>query len=289
MKRIINGILAVLLVALTFTSCVTRVDPTEVGFEIDNSGDYRGIDSLPLLTGWNWYFPGSSRIITMPTTQQHVVWTEDSSEGNVSNQEITVACLGGSGFKIDVGMNYRVNPFLASKIYLKYNTDDLDQISSTYIRNVVRGAMQDESSTMTVDSLLNNVSLFEHTVQQSLIKKLSPEGFTVDLFNILSQPRPVDNNLKVAIENKIRAKQEAQTAIMQLQISIAEANKQIATARGDSAASVIAKSGEAEGIKKLQMELTPTYVQYLQANKWNGQLPTVSTGNGGGILLQLPK
>lgn len=288
MKRTIKIGLLFMTLVLLFASCCTRVEPTEAGFKISNSGNYRGVDSLPLLTGWEWYMPGVSRIITIPTTQQHIVWTEDSSEGKNSNQEIVVACLGGSGFKIDVGLNYRVNPYQASKIFLKYNTDDLDQISETYLRNVVRGAMQDESSTMTVDSLLNNVSLFEHTVQTNIQNRLIKEGFTVDLFNILSQPRPIDPNLREAIENKIRARQDAQTAVMQLQISTAEANKQIATAKGDSASTVIKASGEAEAVKKLQQVLTPTYVSYIQANRWDGKLPTVQSGNGG-LLLQLPK
>lgn len=60
------------IMAFTNSSC-TRVTPTEAGFLINNSGDYRGIDSLPLLTGWQWYLPGKSYIITIPTTMQHVV------------------------------------------------------------------------------------------------------------------------------------------------------------------------------------------------------------------------
>ena len=42
-------VLALIALVVTLGSC-TRINPTEVGFKIDNSGDYRGIDSLPLLT-----------------------------------------------------------------------------------------------------------------------------------------------------------------------------------------------------------------------------------------------
>src|ERR1700761_7743625 len=73
-----------------------RVSPTEVGFKINNSGDYRGVDSLPVITGYNFVVPGLSYIVTIPTTQQHVVWSEDSREGNMAGQEITVSCLGGA-------------------------------------------------------------------------------------------------------------------------------------------------------------------------------------------------
>jgi hypothetical protein len=86
-----------------------------------------------------------------------VVWSEDENEGSKPNEHITISCQGGAGFKVDVGLNYRVNPSKASKIYLKYRTDDLESITATYLRNVVRGSMQDVSGLITVDSVLNNL------------------------------------------------------------------------------------------------------------------------------------
>ena len=281
MKKVL--LLATLVVALA--SC-TRINPTEVGFKIDNSGDYRGIDSLPLLTGFQFYTPGFTYVVTIPTTQQHVIWSEDESEGSKPGEHITVACLGGAGFKMDVGLNYRVNPTKASKIYLKYKTDDLESISQTYLRNVVRGSMQDISGYITVDSILNNMPGFEAAVRKNVTERFEKDGFIVDNFSILKQPTPTDVNLAQAINAKIKAKQDAETSKMQLQSSIAEANKQVAQARGDSATKVINAMGEAEAVRKIQQVLTPTYVQYILATRWNGVQPTV-VGGGGGMILQL--
>lgn len=281
MKKVL--LLATLVVALT--SC-TRINPTEVGFKIDNSGDYRGIDSLPLLTGFQFYTPGFTYVVTIPTTQQHVIWSEDESEGSKPGEHITVACLGGAGFKMDVGLNYRVNPTKASRIYLKYKTDDLESISQTYLRNVVRGSMQDISGYITVDSILNNMPGFEAAVRKNVTERFEKDGFIVDNFSILKQPTPTDANLAQAINAKIKAKQDAETSKMQLQSSIAEANKQVAQARGDSATKVINAMGEAEAVRKIQQVLTPTYVQYILATRWNGVQPTV-VGSGAGMILQL--
>lgn len=281
MKKVL--LLATLVVALA--SC-TRINPTEVGFKIDNSGDYRGIDSLPLLTGFQFYTPGFTYVVTIPTTQQHVIWSEDESEGSRPGEHITIACLGGAGFKIDVGLNYRVNPLKASKIYLKYKTDDLESITQTYLRNVVRGSMQDVSGYITVDSILNNMPGFEAAVRKNISDRFAADGFIVDNFSILKQPTPTDVNLATAINAKIKAKQDAETSKMQLQSSIAEANKQVAKARGDSATKVINAMGEAEAVRKIQQVLTPTYVQYILATRWNGVQPTV-VGSGAGMILQL--
>ena len=284
MKKIILGFALSLM--LSTTSCVTRISPTEAGFTINNSGDYRGIDSLPLLTGWQFYTPGFTYVVTLPTTQQHVVWSEDEGEGSKPNEHITVACQGGAGFKIDVGLNYRVNPSKASKIYLKYRTDDLESITQTYLRNVVRGSMQDVSGTLTVDSVLNNLPAFEQAIRTKITDRFEKEGFMLDNFSILKQPTPTDANLQAAINAKIKAKQDAETTKMQLQQSIAQANKDIAKAKGDSAVAVIKAQGEAEAVKKIQQVLSPTYVEYIKASRWNGVQPSV-VGGGSGMILQL--
>lgn len=269
-----------------------RVTPTEVGFRINNSGDYRGLDSLPTVTGYNWTQPGFNYIVQMPTTQQHVIWGGDN--------EIPVSCLGGAGFKMDIGFNYRVNPFLASKIYLKYRTDDLSTITDTYLKNVVRGTMQDQSGTMTVDSMLNNLPFYEHTVAKNLTERLAKEGFIVDNFSLQKQPIPSDANLAAAINAKITARQSAETSKMQLQQSIAEANKLVATARGDSAQKVINALADAEVVRvtavaeanaiKVKTEAltsSPQYLELRKIEKWTGNVPTTILAGGSVPMLNI--
>lgn len=275
--------LALSLSTMVMQSC-TRISPTEAGFKISNSGNYRGVDSLPLLTGWQYYMPGFTHIITIPTTMQHEVWTDTKDEGQDGMNAITIACMGGAGFRVDVGLNYHVEASKASHIYLKWKDDDLASITNRYIKNVVRGCMQDVSGHITVDSILTNLPAFEHEAAQNIAKKLGADGFVVDGFNITSQPRPTDPNLAAAINNKVKAKQDAETAVMQLQSSVAEANKKIAEARGDSASKVISAAGEAEAIRLKQKEVTSTYVEYIKATNWDGKLPNVMTGSGGTML-----
>lgn len=290
MKPSVIAVLAgvVVLFILLMAGC-NRITPTEVGFKISNAGDYRGIDSLPVLTGYQFTMPGFSYIVKLPTTQQHVVWSEDKTEGSEVGQQITVSCLGGAGFKMDVGFNYRVDPYKASKIYLKYRTDDLERITSTYLRNVVRGAMQDLSGTMTVDSVLNNLPYYEHTVAANLASKLGKEGFIVDNFNITKQPTPSDENLAKAINQKITARQDAETSKMLYQKSVADANQLVAKARGDSASKVINALADAEVIKvKTQvLNSNPAYIELVKAEKWTGVLPMYM--GGGTALFNLGK
>ncbi len=287
MKRI--NLLMLGLVVLLSTSC-TRITVTEAGFKVDNAGNYRGIDSLPLLTGWQTYFPGLSYIVTIPTTMQHVVWSEGEQENTEPNEHIVINCMGGSGFKVDIGLNYRVNPMSASKIYLKYKMDNIETITNTFLRNIVRGSMNDISGHITVDSMLSNLPLYEQTVRNQLDIQFKKEGFILDGFNIISLPRPVDPQLANAINNKIIAKQNAETSKQQLEISVNESLKKAADARGDSAQSVIRALGEAQAIRAKQSVLTSEYVDYI---KWINagpdvpRVPGTILGSGSQTLLNL--
>ena len=283
MKKLTYGVaLLLILSATSFMQSCTRVTPTEAGFLISNSGSYRGIDSLPLLTGWEWYMPGFSHIVTIPTTMQHEVWTDAKTEGQPGDQAITIACMGGAGFRVDVGLNYHVLANKASHIYLKWKNDDLTMITNQYIKNVVRGAMQDVSGHITVDSILTNLPAFEHAASALISERLLADGFYVDGFNIVSQPRPTDPQLAASINAKVKAKQDAETSVMQLQSSVAEANKKIADARGDSASSVIRAAGEAEAIKLKQREITPVYVDYIKWVNAGENVPRVPETQLGG-------
>lgn len=288
MKKMFN-VMALFMLSIVFLTSCSRISPTEVGFKIENAGDYRGIDSLPLLTGWQFYMPGFSYIVTMPSTQEHVAWVESATEGNPTDESITIACSGGAGFKMDVGLNYRIIPNKASKIYLKYKTDNLNSITQTYIRNIVRGSMQDVSGTLTVDSILYNLPAYEHTVRDVLTKRLEAEGFAVDNFNILKQPTPTNADLANSINQKIKAKQDAERSVTELQKSIAEANKRVADARGDSAAKVIRALADAKeiAVKQEALKNSPQYIELIRAEKWNGVYPTTMLGGGATTLLNL--
>lgn len=284
-KWIAAGVL-LLILCITGCSTCTLVSPTEAGFKINKSGDYRGVSNLPLITGYNFYIPWLQQIETIPTTMQHEVWSDSKDEGSPTDQAVTISCKGGAGFKVDVGLNYHVIASDAPKIYLRWKKTDLADITSTFIRNICRGCMQDISGTITVDSVLNNLPAFEHASKTAIFDTLIRYGFYVDNFNVLKQPVPSDPQLAASINAKVKAKQDAETSIMQLQQSIAEANKKVAAARGDSAATLIEAQGKAEAIKALQAQITPTYVDYVKWKDAGDNVPRVPqyVGAGGWIM-----
>lgn len=286
MKTTKTILLAVLFAGI-LTSC-TRIKPGYAGFKISYSGDYRGTDSLPQEVGWVWYSPGFSTVVEFPTFMQHITYTQDPQEGSKDNQEIIVGLKGGSSFKLNVGLNYMIKANRAAHIYFKFKTSDLEDINQGYLRNTTRKVLNDLAGAWTMDSLLNSRPLFEKTAEQNLSKILATDGIILNQLSILKTPEAVDPNLETAINAKIKAKQDAERKQTELQSSIADANKKIADARGDSARTVIEAAGKAAANQKMEQALTPAILRQQWINKWDGKLPQYIMGGNSNVLMQMP-
>jgi regulator of protease activity HflC (stomatin/prohibitin superfamily) len=100
-----------------------------------------------------------------------------------------------------------------------------------------------------------------------------------------------------SITAKARAVQEAERARNELAMTQAEAAKRIAQAEGDAQSQITLAKGEAEANRIRQSSITPQLlelrrleIQHAMIDKWNGQLPTVQSGQGSGnLLLQMPR
>jgi len=120
-------------------------------------------------------------------------------------------------------------------------------------------------------------------------------GVGVQQFGFIGAPR-VPAVIATAITAKAQAIQQAERARNELATTQAEAAKKIAEAEGDAKSLVTRAQGEADANRIRQNSLTPQLLELrrienirAQIDKWNGQLPTVQTGQGGGMILQLPK
>ena len=101
--------------------------------------------------------------------------------------------------------------------------------------------------------------------------------------------------IAAAITSKAQAIQDAERARNELAKTEAEAAKTVAAADGEAKAAVTRANGEAEANRIRQTSLTPQLLELRKIEnqkalieRWNGQLPTVQTGNGG-LLMELPK
>ena len=269
-KLVVIVILSSLIAAINPIS-VERIDVGHVGLKINNTGDEKGISRTAYVTGWVFYNSWLTHIKEYPVTQQHVDY-----------EEAAIITKGGFQATIKPSFNWSVNPGNAADMYQNLR-QDVDQIKETWLKNAIIGAVNDVANLYTVDSIFNHRAEFEAAIVAECNKRVSKWFNISQLRTNIVPPKAITD----AINAKTAAVQEAQAAIQQKIVAEAQAQTQIAKAKGDSAEAVIAAAGRAEAVRKEQQFLTPLYIDYLKVQKWKGDVPTTVLGGNTSTLLNL--
>src|ERR1700686_5339918 len=298
LRAIVIGVAVLLGLIILFSLLVrvTRIEAGHVGVEINLGGKQRGASEIPVRTGWVLYSPLSTQIIEFPTYLQAVKGTRDTNEGHPINEEMGFNSKEGMEIFVDVSLSYAIDPTKAPEFYVKYRVDDLDRFTHGILRDIVRNSLNEVASTYVVEDIYGEgKAVFLHKVEAMIESKVAPVGVGVQQFGFIGAPR-VPQVIATAITAKAQAVQQAERARNELATTQAEAAKKIAEAEGEAKSLVTRAQGEADANRIRQNSLTPQLLDLRRIEnsralfeKWNGQLPTVESGQGGGMILQLPK
>lgn len=261
-SKLILGLLSLFMV-FSMTSCMEKVDAGCEGIKVNLYGSEKGVDVVSLVTGVVWYNPWTTAIYEYPTFVQ----TVDFEPFSVNAQE-------GPEFTIDPTISIKVMDGKSPMIFKKYRKELPEVIKST-IYNYVKDAYRTQLNSFTTDYIISHRDSIERAAENYLAKALYREGFELG---------PVTSGLKYpqtivdAVTAKSKAIQEAQKVQNELAVVKAEAEKVIVKAKA-----------EAEANKLREQALTPTILQKMWIEKWDGTVPTVITGSNTSAFLDLNK
>lgn len=221
---------------LFIAACGTTVEPGHVGIKVNRFGGNRGVQDMPLVTGFVWYNPFSTHVFEYPTFVQTAVWTKSENEGNPTNEEITFNSKEGLVISADVSLSYQLDGTKAPHFYVQFRSDDINRFTHGFLRNVARDAFNEEAATYSVEELYSSrKEEFLSKVRGRINGAVGPIGIQLEQLGFIGAPR-LPENVRQALNNKIQAIQDAQRAINKLQQTQAEAQQTIARARGESEA-----------------------------------------------------
>lgn len=292
-KRLAIAIALIIGSIVVFSSCAARVDAGHVGIRVKLAGSSRGVDDIPVVTGWVFYNPLTEQLIMFPTSVQNIVWTKDAHEGNTAHDEsITFSSQEGVNINADIGLSFHIEPALAPHLYLRFRKNDLQELANGYVRNAVRESFNVVASQMPVQNIYGvDKGKVVSDVTKRLQELLGKDGFIIDQLTIngaLRLPENVATAINRAMEatqqaiqaeNRVRqVKAEAEQAITQAEGAASAAR---ARARGEADARLITAKAEAKANLILRRSTTAAVLQYRALERWNGKLPVM---NGGGAL-----
>lgn len=266
-----------LLTAAFVSACgCTRIEPGTVGIVVDLAGEDRGVEDLTLETGWVFYNPAARQVFQYPYYVQTATWKE-AEQLSFNDRE-------GLQISGDISLSYQLNREKIPAFYVKFRSDDLDQFTHGFLRNVARDVFNEVAGKYPVEDLYGpRKEEFLVQVRDRLNREVADIGVEIVQLGFIGAPRP-PKIVVDAINMKVRAVQQAVQAENELRREQANAQKQIARAQGASEANrLLAASISDQLIQWRQLEITEAAI-----NKWNGVRPTVEAGeNAGGLLLQV--
>jgi regulator of protease activity HflC (stomatin/prohibitin superfamily) len=288
-RRIFFLLTAIVVVSVVSCSASTRIDAGHVGIRVKLAGSDRGIQDMPVVTGWVFYNPLTEQIVIFPTSVQNIVWTQSPHEGRAVDESITFSSSEGVNINADVGLSFHIDPSLAPKLYGRFRQNDLLALADGYVRNTVREAFNDVASRMPVQEIYGSgKSKMLADVVANCRAVLGKDGFVIDQLTIngtLRLPQNVADAINRAMEatqnaiqseNRVRqVKAEAEQAITQAH-GAAEAARQ--KAQGDGDARLINARAEAKANEIIRLSTTPAILQYRALEHWDGKLPMYQAG-----------
>jgi regulator of protease activity HflC (stomatin/prohibitin superfamily) len=272
----------------------TVVNPGYVGIKVNMLGSNRGVQDIPMVTGWVFYNPFTQRIYEYPTFVQTAAWTRSPHEGSPSNEEVTFNDKSGLVITADISLSYQLQPDKVPHFYVKFRSDDLAQFTHGFLRNIARDAFNEVGGTYAVEEIYGakkeEVVL---KVRERINGQVSDIGVVLQQFGFIGAPRPPQNVIE-SINMKIAATQNAMRVENEVRQTQAEAQKAVAKAEGEAKAAIARAEGEAKANRVLAESITPELLQWrnLQITeqavaRWDGKRPMVE-GQGSGMLLQIP-
>lgn len=292
---IIAGIL--LVVASGVGGCVAyakleKVPPGHVGVSVRKCGD-SGVKKDPIPTGYYWRELFCEEVVTYPTSIQSLVLTANPHEGKggpdgqEQDQSLQVTSVEGLPIIVDVAFNFTLDASKVPTIYEKWRMD-IDHIEHLYLRQTIREATQDTFAKYTAQQLYSDKKETARAeIEEFLNKKLVSLGF-IPVQLTLNRIQPPESVVS-AINAKVEMSQQAQKAQAEVQKKQAEAAQTVAVAEGQAKAVRAAAEGEAQAItlkaeaqakanKILAESVTPNLIEYQRSIRWDGKLPTVTSG-----------
>jgi regulator of protease activity HflC (stomatin/prohibitin superfamily) len=286
-------VVAAMSVGIATCAKLVQIDPGHVGVSVQKCGDAK-IAEKPIPVGYYWRELFCEQVIEYPTSMQSLILTKSPHEGGSCNktdgncdESLNVTSSEGLGINLDVALNFTLDPAAVPKIYERWRST-VEDIGYKYIRQTIREGLQITFAKYTAEELYSTKKEVARAESEVIVRgKLEPMGFLISQFTINRVEPPAQ--VIAAINAKVAMIQDAQRSEQEVRKKTAEAAQKVAVAQGDADAARAAAAGEAASItlraeaqakanRLLADSVTAPLIQYEQARKWDGKLPTMTGG-----------
>lgn len=272
-RIVIPAIIGIIILLFVVSASVKIVDAGHRGVlvQFGNVATDASLDE-----GIHFVTPFRDSVIQMEVRTQKTV--ENAASASKDLQDVTT----------QVALNYRINPDNAQVVY--------QQLGFDYGNRVIAPAIQESVKQVTArfnaEELITKRETVKNQIEEQIKARLAPYNILVDTISITEFQ--FSEQFRRAVEAKVEAQQralQAQNDLRRIEIeaqqneakAVGEQKANIARAEGVRQSNVLQAEGESQAINIIdeQLRSSPTYLEWLKTQRWDGKLPLVTGGGGG--------
>ena len=274
LRIVIPAILGIIILLFIVSASVKIVDAGYRGVLLK----FGAVDtSVALNEGIHFVTPFRDSVVQMEVRTQKTV--ENAASASKDLQDVTT----------QVALNYHLNPNSAQVVY--------QQLGFEYGNRVIAPAIQESVKQVTArfnaEELITMRETVKNQIEQQIKSRLAPYNILVDTISITEFQ--FSEQFRKAVEAKVEAQQralQAQNDLRRIEIeaqqneakAVGEQKANVARSEGIRQSNVLQAEGESQAIKIIDQQLrtSPSYLEWLKTQRWDGKLPLVTGGGGGG-------
>jgi regulator of protease activity HflC (stomatin/prohibitin superfamily) len=280
-RIIIPAIIGIIILLFVVSASVNIVDAGYRGVLLH----FGAVDTAVALDeGIHFVVPFRDDVLQMEVRTKKIV--ENAVSASADLQDVTT----------QVALNYRIDPDNAQVVY--------QQLGFDYGNRVIAPAIQESVKQVTArfnaEELITKRETVKNQIEEQIKARLAPYNILVDTISITEFQ--FSEQFRIAVEAKVEAQQralQAQNDLRRIEIeaqqneakAVGEQKANIARAEGVRQSNVLQAEGESQAINIIdeQLRSSPTYLEWLKTQRWDGKLPLVTGGGSENTpFIQIP-
>jgi len=257
--------------------------------------------------GWKWIGPTKSlTLYSIGIEQSYLTSSNDGDSPNDDSFECPSS--DGKGLMVDLTFTYRFDPDRVAEIFTRFKGRSGKEVRDTFIKpNCVSWVKEVTAQYPVTDILGEQRANLNIAISNYIREKFEPYGIIIENASLININ--ADEETRAQVQKRVNAIQElelAQTekktaqvkAEQEKAVALTKAEQDKETASIEAEQKVIKANAEAEAIKiKAQAEaeankaiaesLTPELIQKTLIDKWSGDVPKITSGEGMTSILNI--
>ncbi len=257
-KRFLMSVMVATIMCFSLTGCGAEiVEPGHSGIK----KTLGKVEPDPLPPGFYLYNPMISTVFEVDNRVQRLENTTEVYTKDVQQVDVTYV------------INYNLQPAKTVEIYTEVGKDYADIL----IPQAIEGIMKNTIGKWNAIELVSNRGQASAGVSDAINVELEKHGIKVSGFQMTNLK--FRQEFEAAVEAKVNAVQKAEEARNNTVQVEEQAKQRVIAAEADA---------KAMQIQTAALKESQSLVLYEAVKKWNGVLPSIVTGEGSNMLMQLP-